>query len=79
MNKEEIFNKVAAVISEQLEKNQSDITLTTSFSDDLEADSLDVFEVVDNLEDEFDIEIDTDQDLDTVGNLVDYIDKEVNK
>ncbi|MDC9277116.1 acyl carrier protein, partial [Clostridioides difficile] len=51
----------------------SKITMETSFSEDLEADSLDIFEVVDQLEDEFDIDIDTDENMDTVGKLVDYI------
>jgi acyl carrier protein len=73
MTKEEVFAKVQEVIAEQLEKDASKITMETSFSDDLEADSLDIFEVVDKLEDEFDIDIDTDENMDTVGKLVDYV------
>ncbi|MFG1199454.1 acyl carrier protein [Pediococcus acidilactici] len=75
MTKEEVFAKVQEVIADQLEKDASKITMETSFSEDLEADSLDIFEVVDQLEDEFDIDIDTDENMDTVGKLVDYITK----
>ncbi|GEB25596.1 acyl carrier protein [Pediococcus acidilactici] len=73
MTKEEVFAKVQEVIADQLEKDASKITMETSFLEDLEADSLDIFEVVDQLEDEFDIDIDTDENMDTVGKLVDYI------
>lgn len=73
MTKEEVFAKVQEVIADRLEKDASKITMETSFSEDLEADSLDIFEVVDQLEDEFDIDIDTDENMDTVGKLVDYI------
>lgn len=73
MTKEEVFAKVQEVIADQLEKDASKITMETSFSEDLEADSLDIFEVVDQLEDEFDIDINTDENMDTVGKLVDYI------
>lgn len=73
MTKEEVFARVQEVIADQLEKDASKITMETSFSEDLEADSLDIFEVVDQLEDEFDIDIDTDENMDTVGKLVDYI------
>lgn len=73
MTKEEVFAKVQEVIADQLEKDASKITMETSFSEDLEADSLDIFEVVDQLEDEFNIDIDTDENMDTVGKLVDYI------
>ncbi|MDO7801518.1 acyl carrier protein [Pediococcus acidilactici] len=73
MTKEKVFAKVQEVIADQLEKDASKITMETNFSEDLEADSLDIFEVVDQLEDEFDIDIDTDENMDTVGKLVDYI------
>ncbi|AEV94434.1 acyl carrier protein [Pediococcus claussenii] len=73
MTKEETFAKVKDVIAEQMDTDASKLTMETSFSKDLEADSLDIFEVIDKLEDEFDIEIETDDDMDTVGKLVDYI------
>ncbi|WP_369669908.1 acyl carrier protein [Enterococcus faecium] len=79
MTKEELFTNVQAVIAEQLEKDADKITMETSFSEDLDADSLDIFEVVDKLEDEFDIDIDTDENMDTVGKLVDYVSENIDK
>lgn len=79
MTKEEVFTKVQTVIAEQLEKDADKITMETSFSEDLDADSLDIFEVVDKLEDEFDIDIDTDENMDTVGKLVDYVSENIDK
>jgi acyl carrier protein len=79
MTKEEVFTKVQAVIAEQLEKDADKISMETSFSEDLDADSLDIFEVVDKLEDEFDIDIDTDENMDTVGKLVDYVSENIDK
>ncbi|KAF0395722.1 acyl carrier protein [Pediococcus pentosaceus] len=79
MTKEEVFTKVQAVIAEQLEKDADKITMETSFSEDLDADSLDIFEVVDKLEDEFDIDIDTDENMNTVGKLVDYVSENIDK
>lgn len=69
-----IFEKVKAIVAEQLGVDETDITLETSF-DDLNADSLDVVELIMALEEEFDIEI-PDEDAEkikTVGDAVDYI------
>ena len=45
----------------------------TNFKNDLDLDSLDIFEVIDKIEDLYDIEIDTDESMETVGELVDYV------
>ena len=58
---------------DQLGVEENEVTLETSFENDLEADSLDIFQVINEIEDEFDITIDTDQDLKTVGDLVSYV------
>lgn len=68
------FDKVKSIVAEQLGVDSADITLETSF-DDLNADSLDVVELIMALEEEFDIEI-PDEDAEkikTVGDAVDYI------
>ena len=61
MSTEEVFEKVKAIIVEQLGVTDSAVTMEASFIDDLGADSLDIVELVMALEEEFDIEIpDTD-------------------
>lgn len=70
-----MFEKVKEIIEEKLNADGMDITETTSFKDDLNADSLDLFEMVMALEDEFGIEIPT-EDLDallTVGDVLEYL------
>ncbi|MBA5728830.1 acyl carrier protein [Aerococcaceae bacterium INB8] len=68
-----MFEKIKEIIVDQLGVEESEVTLETSFENDLEADSLDIFQVINEIEDEFDITIDTDQDLKTVGDLVSYV------
>ena len=69
-----IFEKVKAIVTEQLGVDGEEVGLETSF-DDLNADSLDVVELIMALEEEFDIEI-PDEDAEkikTVGDAVNYI------
>ncbi|ASL79801.1 acyl carrier protein [Lactiplantibacillus plantarum] len=73
MTKTEIFDQTKKMIVEQLDVDADKITMTTNFTEDLALDSLDVFEVIDKIEDEYDIEIETDDALATVGDLVDYV------
>lgn len=70
-----IFEKVKEKIAEQLGIDEEEITLESQIVDDLDADSLDVIELLMMLEEEFDIEIpDSDLDqLNTVGDVVEYI------
>lgn len=70
----DILEKIKAIVSEQLGVDQDDITMETSF-EDLNADSLDIVELIMALEEEFDLEI-PDEDaekLTTVGAAVAYI------
>lgn len=73
MTKTEILDQIKKMIVEQLDVDADKITMTTNFTEDLALDSLDVFEVIDKIEDEYDIEIETDDALATVGDLVDYV------
>ena len=68
------FEKVQAIIANQLGIDVAEVQLTTDFENDLKADSLDVFQIISEIEDELDITIDTDQNLKTVQDLVNYID-----
>ncbi len=75
MEREEIIEKVKAVIVEQLNVEEDDVTEDASFVDDLGADSLDIVELVMALEDKFGISIPDEEaeSIKTVGNAVDFI------
>mgnify|MGYP003307979505 FL=1 len=70
-----VFEKIKNIVSEQLGVNANEITMDSTFVEDLGADSLDVVELVMAMEDEFDMEIDEDQaeNISTVGDVVEYI------
>lgn len=69
-----VFEKVQDIIADELGKDKEEITLETSF-EDLDADSLDLFQIINDIEDEFDVEVDTDQDMKTVSDLVKYVEE----
>ncbi|HEL1691953.1 TPA: acyl carrier protein [Streptococcus suis] len=69
-----VFEKVQEIIVEELGKDAEEVTLTTTF-EDLDADSLDFFQVISEIEDAFDIQIDTEEGLTTVGDLVAYVEE----
>ncbi len=71
----EVLERVTKIIIDRLGVEESKVTLEASFKDDLGADSLDVVELVMELEDEFDMEI-SDEDAEkitSVGEVVNYI------
>jgi len=70
-----MLEKMRAIISEQLNCDENSITTETSFKDDLGADSLDLFELVMALEEEYSIEIPSDDlaNLTTVGDVIEYL------
>jgi acyl carrier protein len=75
-----VFEKLKKIIAEQLEVDEDEIQLESSFQDDLDADSLDVVELIMAIEDEFDLEI-PDEDaekISTVKDAVDYINQHKN-
>ena len=70
-----VFEKIRDIIVEQLGIGQDEITMETSITKDLEADSLDAVEIIMAIEDEFDIEI-PDEDAEQfqlISNLVKYV------
>ncbi len=75
MNKEEIFEELKKIIVEQLGVNEENVTMQASFIDDLSADSLDIVELVMNIEEKFDLEIpDSEAEkIATVEDVVEYI------
>lgn len=70
-----IFEKVKEIISNILGVDSEDITMESSFQDDFGADSLDVVELIMDLQEEFNIEIPDEEaeKIQTVGDVVDYI------
>lgn len=73
------FEKLKEIIADVLNVSQDEITMDTTFVDDLGADSLDVFQIIMGIEEEFDIEIDNDnaEKIVTVGDAVEQIKKVV--
>ena len=69
------FEKLKKVIAEVLNVDEAEITMDTTFEDDLGADSLDIFQIIMGLEEELDIEIDSEAaaDIVTVGDAVEAI------
>lgn len=75
-----VTERVTKVIVDRLGVDEVEVKPEASFSDDLGADSLDVVELVMELEDEFDMEISDDdaEKIATVGDAVSYIEEKVN-
>lgn len=70
-----MFDKLKAIIADKLGINEDDITMESTFVDDLGADSLDIVELIMSLEEELEMEI-PDEDAEgfkTVGDVVEYI------
>ena len=69
------FEKIQQIIAEVLNIDADEITMETTFVDDLGADSLDVFQIIMGIEEEFDIEIpnETAEKIVTVGDAVEAI------
>lgn len=70
-----VFDKVKEVVAEQMSVSEDEIALETTFTEDLNADSLDVFQIISNLEEEFEVEFQTEdaEKIKTVGDAVSYI------
>lgn len=70
-----MLEEMKEMIAEQLNCEESNITETTSFKDDLGADSLDLFELVMALEEKYEVEIPSEElaELTTVGAVMEYL------
>ncbi|MBU9720381.1 MULTISPECIES: acyl carrier protein [Bacillaceae] len=72
-----VIDRIAKIVSDRLGVDESEVKPEATFKDDLGADSLDVVELVMELEDEFDLEI-SDEDaekISTVGDVIQYIER----
>ena len=77
MSEKEIFQKLKTIVVDHLGVNDENVTMEATFVDDLAADSLDIVELVMNIEEEFDLEIpDSDTEkIVTIGDVVKYIEE----
>ena len=77
MSEKEIFQKLKTIVVDQLGVNEENVTMEATFVDDLAADSLDIVELVMNIEEEFDLEIPDSaaEKIVTIGDVVKYIEK----
>ena len=75
------FEKIKAIIAEVLNVDENEIKMETTFADELGADSLDVFQIIMGLEEEFDIEIANEdaEKIVTVGDAVEQIKNALNQ
>ena len=81
MTSEEIFKTMQDLIAEQFAVNADDVTMTSSFEDDLSADSVDLVELVMAMEEEFEIDEIPEEELltlKTVGDCVRYLTAKLN-
>ena len=74
------FEKLRNIVAEVLNVDADEITMETTFVDDLGADSLDVFQIIMGIEEEFDIEIDNEdaEKIVSVGDAVEQIKNALN-
>lgn len=75
MNREEVLQRIRAHLAEELEVDPTSISEQTRFKEDLDADSLDLYELVMELEDRYGISIPEDRAarIETVGQAVDFV------
>ncbi|MFC5712181.1 acyl carrier protein [Thalassorhabdus alkalitolerans] len=78
MAQNETLDRVRGIVVDRLGVEESEVTLEATFKDDLGADSLDVVELVMELEDEFDLEISDEEaeKISTVADVVNYIENQ---
>lgn len=79
MTKQEIFNTVKNITVDELDVDEDRVTMNARIKDDLNADSLDVFEIMNELEDKFEIELDADEGIETISDVVDFVKKQLDE
>ena len=70
-----VFEKIREIIAEQTGKDVEEITLETNVKEDLDADSLDLFQIINDIEDEFDVSVEDPESIVTVQDAFDFVDK----
>lgn len=72
-----VFERIRQILADQLDLDEDNITMDSDVVDDLEADSLDVVDLIMTLEDEFSVEVPDDQieNFKTVGDIVRFVEE----
>ncbi|TYC50210.1 acyl carrier protein [Weissella muntiaci] len=73
----EIFDKVKEILIDQFDLEADEVKLETNMAEDIDADSLDLFEVLNRVEDDFDIKLAVAEEIATVQDLVNKIKEQV--
>ena len=68
-----IFEKIKEIVVDQLWDNDEDVKLETNFVEDLDADSLDLFQVIMEIEDAFNVKVEDVENIKTVADAVSFI------
>ncbi len=68
-----VFDKIKEIIAESLDVDVDKITMETNLLEDLDADSLDLYQMISEVEEEFDVKIDEIENIKTVGDVVKLI------
>lgn len=74
-----VFEKIRAILCDQLDLEESAVTMESGIQDDLGADSIDVVDLIVSIEDEFDIEVPDDEieNVKSVGDVVKYVEEHI--
>ncbi|MCJ7854726.1 acyl carrier protein [Lachnospiraceae bacterium NSJ-143] len=70
-----MFERIREIIADQTGKDAEEITLETNVKTDLEADSLDLFQIINDIEDEFDVKIENVEGIETVADVVKLVEE----
>ncbi|MGC6770388.1 acyl carrier protein [Enterococcus sp. LJL128] len=73
-----VFEKIQAIIVEELGKEPEEVKMETNIQEELDADSLDLFQIINEIEDAFDVKIESEEGIVTVKDLVTYVEKQQN-
>ena len=77
MTEAEILNKVTEILVDQFDLEEGEVKPETNLTEDIDADSLDLFEVLNRIEDDFDIQLAVAEEIQTVQELVNKVSEQV--
>lgn len=78
MTEAEILNKVTEILVDQFDLEEGEVKPETNLTEDIDADSLDLFEVLNRIEDDFDIKLAVAEEIQTVQDLLNKVSEQVN-